>query len=92
MARANQGITAARAQAAELVGPWYAKLAPASLVLSVFGHTDAERGAATAYLRSQEQFADEWGDDGPLWHGHAVWAAFLAGIDFARGEENPNGD
>jgi hypothetical protein len=83
----DRGITAARAAAAEIVGPWYAKHAPDSMVLSVYGHTEAEREAATGYLRGQEQFADEWGDDGPLWHGHALWDAFMAGIDYGRREE-----
>ena len=81
---ADRGITAARAAAAEIIGPRLATDAPASLVLSVYGHTEAEREAATSYLRGQEQFADEWSDDGPLWHGHALWDAFMAGIDYSR--------
>jgi hypothetical protein len=84
----DRGITAARAAAAEIVGPWYAKLASDSLVLSVYGHTEAEREAATGYLRGQEQSADEWSDEGPLWHGWALYEAFMAGIDYSRREEN----
>lgn len=84
----DRGITAARAAAAEIVGPWYAKLAPHSMVLSVYGHTEAEREAATVYLRGQEQFADEWTDHGPVWLGWALYEAFMAGIDYSRREEN----
>lgn len=83
----DRGITAARAAAAERIGPWAAKNASESLTLIIYGHTEAEREAATAYLRGQEQFADEWSDDGPLWHGHALWDAFMAGLDWARGQE-----
>lgn len=82
-----RSITAARAAAAERIGPRAATDAPASLALIIYGHTEAEREAATDYLRGQEQFADEWSDDGPLWHGWAVYEVFMAGLDYSRREE-----
>lgn len=55
----------------------------------------AEQSAATRHVQSVEHTADEWDDKwGPLWLGHALHAAFLAGVDWERAraageEESP---
>lgn len=85
--KARPGIMAARAAARKIVGPTAANTATASLVMAIYSHTEAEREAATGYLRGQEQFADGRTKDGPVWLGHALWSAFMAGVDHERKEE-----
>lgn len=85
-AKARPGIRAARAAARKIVGPTAANTATAALVMAIYSHTEAEREAATGYLRGQERFADVWTKDGPVWFGWAVYEAFMAGIDHERRE------
>lgn len=50
-----------------------------------------ELKAADAFRSSLKERADDWRGPAPLWHGWALFDAFLAGIDYARaaGQEAP---
>jgi hypothetical protein len=54
-------------------------------VIELYQRPVDERDAAFAYVVSQEQYADMWDTEtGPSWHGWALHAAFLEGIDFQK--------
>jgi hypothetical protein len=53
-------------------------------VVVTYARPEEERQAATEYTQGQEVFADDWTEEGPVWLGWQVHAAFLAGCDWAR--------
>lgn len=85
-AEARSRLTEAQGYAAGRgVGEVVLKNAPDHVVIT-FARPVEERDAATEHVRSVEGRADEW-DDGPLWRGHALHQAFLAGCDWAKEQE-----
>ena len=87
--RATARLKAAR-QTAEAEGLGHATallISPAVMV--TYSRPVEERDAATEYVRGQEAFADEWTEEGPVWLGWQVHAAFLAGVDFSRRHDEP---
>ena len=58
-----------------------------SAVLITLARPDEERQAAMEYVLGQERHADEIDPEfGPLYLGWALFEAFLAGVDWNRGD------